>query len=140
MRPFSLVGIVLLLAVACGDAGSTTTSDPGDAMVQIMEYAASDQRARQWESLHPVHQEVATRTAYIKCSDGGIALDSIEVIEVFEESIPIALLGETETTAITTEVTLGDYSERLTTHLVDVDGEWRWTLDAIDAYEGGGCP
>ena len=121
-------------------------SDPGNAMIRILEYAGNDQRARRWASLHPAHQEIATRSAYVNCSEGGLSISSIEVIEVFEESFPVPRLGEVQTTAVTVEVSVNvlgeERSERLTAHLVDVDDEWRWIIPAedLDAYEAGDCP
>ena len=158
MRIAILLVVALGLAVAaCGDSASggegggdsnavTLPSDPADAALQQLEYVRNDQRARDWSTLHPAHQALVARGAYIECPTGGITITSTEVIEVFEENIPLAGLGDVDTTAVTVEIAgefLGnEVSDRITMHLIDVDGTWRWILtdEALDAFKAGDCP
>ncbi len=153
-----LLAAVLALLAACGSGGVDRTeetgraqeelpSDPGEVMLQFAEYDRNGQWARQWEHLHPAHQELASREAFLTCKQGNaISFDSSRVIEVFEETVPIPRIGEVNTTAITMELSVeignGERSERVTSHLLDVDGAWRWVLsnDALDAFEVGDCP
>ncbi len=145
---------ILLVAgmlMACGggasESGDELPSDPGEAMMQIDEYALDDQWGRVWEHLHPAHQEIAARDDFISCSDTTASpLISSKVIEVFDETLGVPRIGEAETKAITIERSMGkgddEISRRETSHLIDVDGAWRWMLDndSIDSFTAGECP
>ncbi len=147
-----LVAAVVIVACGDSDGGSnnddgavTLPGDPADAVIQLLEYTRNDQRTRQWSILHPAHQEIATRTAYIQCPRDEL-VGSTEVIEVFDETVPVPRLGEVSTTAVTietsTEIAGDEVSTRHTLHLIDLDGDWRWVLneEALDAFDAGDCP
>ena len=151
MWKYFLAVVLIAVVTACGGAAGEETdalpSDPGEAMLQIDEYALDDQWARLWEHLHPAHQEIAARNDFISCGDTAAApLISARVIEVFDETLDVARIGETETKAVTVERSMGrgddEITQRETSHLIDVDGAWRWMLnnDSIDSFAAGDCP
>ena len=127
--------------------------DAGDFLKEIIEQRAFGQNGRAWETLHPLHQEVVSRTDFVNC--GGqeeVSIEIVNVEEVEEYDEPLQMIpGETAevpTKAVTLRIeydipTLEDtQTETATLHAVAVEGEWRWILppDDYEAYEAGECP
>ena len=127
--------------------------EPGEFLRRHLEYELSGEFARSWDELHPSHQEVVTRERYAECraelferSGPSTELRSFEVLDVADDSEPIAGIAETSSKAVTAEITIGvngDSSTALDTlHAVHVDGRWTWVFPAgvYQAYASGSRP
>lgn len=146
-RTFVLVGTLALLAtigVACGggDGDKEGGDSPDAAILRLFDQLDKGQWGRQWEDLHPAHQAVVSRDSFIACaSEVQIDLDSVEVLEVYDE--PVSVEGASlPSKAVTVRLEAGPSSDEQTFHLLDVEGEWRWVMsdDALTAYRAGECP
>lgn len=137
-------------------ASPTTTSapetqradgGPGDVMKDLLRYQSLGQYGRAWESLHPAHQKIASRSVYDGCarevgaSSGEV---DVKVVEVYDDPIDIPAIPEKTSKAVTYRIRLigTDAAQTDTSHLVDVDGQWRWVLAPQDVpyYKRGECP
>lgn len=137
-----LASLLVFILVACGGGGD---SDSGaeDFAVDLVETMMRGQWGRAWESLHPAHQAIASRDAYIDCRQGdSIASFEVAVDDVFEESVNVQGIGELDTTAITLELSNDNAETFLTMHAVEVEDDWVWFMKAEDiaSYEAGECP
>lgn len=138
------------LLVACGGGGGGGDSDQSasEFVVELVETVAKGQHVRAWEQLHPAHQAIATREAYVACrEDTVVAIEDVKAIEEYPETEVIPELGETVTQAVTVSFRVGETTLRDTFHAVPDaaarhgDG-WRWVLPTADleAYRAGDCP
>jgi hypothetical protein len=146
MRRWALVALVALLAAGCGGEEDPAATGAGAAAVQKYENLYSGNFGRAWEDLHPAHQGVASRARFARCARQAIAvgdLESIEVLDVFDDDIRVAGLSERRAKAVRVRVT-SFQGESFTDedHEVEVDGRWRWILNsaAVAAYREGRCP
>ena len=166
LRPILLVKVGLgglVFAARWGQNGNgyhpedaleeTTLEDPGDFLRRHLEYELSGEFARSWDELHPAHQEVVTRERYAECraelferSGPSTELRSFEVLDVADDSEPIAGIAETGSKAVTAEITIGVNGDSRTAldtlHAVHVDGRWAWVFPAgvYQAYASGSRP
>lgn len=168
MKWSGVVGLVLTLIVAgcSGDddgskadnttaapsttsAPETQTEDggPGDVMRDLIGYQSLGQYGRVWDLLHQAHQEIASRSFYEGCArEVGASSGDVEVkvIEVYDDPIDIPAIPEKKSKAVTYRIRLSgtDATQTETSHLVDVDGKWRWVLapDDVRYYKRGECP
>lgn len=138
-----LASLLVFILVACGGGGDSD-SGAGEAAVDQFEAAIRGQWGRAWDDLIPEHQAIVSRDQYIACQEdqGDFPASDISVDETFEETVDVAVLGETETTAVTLKFESGDRSQFTTVHMIEVDGDWKWSLqaDALEAFEAGECP
>lgn len=137
------VALVLIVILAACGGGGDSDNGAGDAAVNQYEMAIRDQWGRVWDELHPAQQAVVPRDLYDECQSQTRMQDfDISVDETFEETIDVAELGEVETTAVTLEFDNGETSQFVTSHLIEVDGEWKWILpsEAVASFASGECP
>lgn len=99
-----------------------------------------------WDDLHPKHQQIAPRSRFVRCS-AQVApsgdLESIEVLDVFDDEAVIPGIEDGETKAVRVRVnSLQGDSDTFVNHQVEVGETWRWVLNAtaFQAYEMGRCP
>src|SRR5262245_39326465 len=166
LRPILLVKIGLgglVFAARWGQNGNgyhpevasegTTLEEPGEFLRRHLEYELSGEFARSWDELHPAHQEVVTRERYAEYraelferSGPSTELRSFEVLDVADDSEPIAGIAETSSKAVTAEITIGVNGDSRTAldtlHAVHVDGRWTWVFPAgvYQAYASGSRP
>lgn len=136
---------IILVAVLLAACGGGSEESAGDAAKRQFQYLADAQHGRRWESLHPAHQAVASRDAFIECgdeSDNGFQIEDIKIKETFAERQFVPELGEVDTMQVTASVRVNGLNVTDTYTEVAVDGQWRWTTtkDALDAYRKGECP
>ena len=99
-----------------------------------------------WEDLHPAHQKIAPRSLFVRCS-AQVAptgdLESIEVLDVFDDkaTIPGIQDGEVEAVRVRVNSLQGD-SDTFVNHQVKVGEKWHWVLnaEAFRAYQEKRCP
>jgi hypothetical protein len=130
-----------------------SVEEPWEFLRRHLEYELSGQFARSWDELHPAHQQVVTRERYAECraelferSGPSTELMSFEVVEVADDTVPIAGIPEERSKAVTAEITIGlngDSRSALDTlHALRVDGRWTWVFPAgvYHAYASGSNP
>jgi hypothetical protein len=148
VKRIALLAFVTLLALpACGGEVDPARTPAGAAQVVLMEDLYNGRFGRAYADLHPSHQTIVSRSQFIRCAREAIAvgqLDSIEILEVFDdETRDLQLEGE-QTKAVRIRLTFkdGQTVEPFENHEVKVGDRWRWVLnqDAIEDYQAGRCP
>jgi hypothetical protein len=148
VQRIALLAFVALLALpACGGEVDPARTPAGAAQVVLMEDLYNGRFGRAYADLHPSHQTIVSRSQFIRCAREAIAvgqLDSIEILEVFDdETRDLQLEGE-QTKAVRIRLTFkdGQTVEPFENHEVKVGDQWRWVLnqDAIEDYQAGRCP
>jgi hypothetical protein len=138
-----------LLALACAGCGGEedlATTGPGEAQVALLENVYGGKYNEAWADLHPSHQQIAPLQRFIRCSRQAATtgdLESIEVLDVFEDDAAIPAVKDGETRAVRLRITSfeGD-SDTFVNHAVKVGDRWRWVLsrNAVNAYRENRCP
>ena len=140
----SLLAVVLL--PACGGEVDPARTAPGAAQVRLFENLYNGRFDRAYDALHPAHQKIVPRKLFIDCARRTIAvhkLDSIEVLEVFDETVDLPGLGKQRAKGVRLRLTSTDgVIATLVNHEVKVGDGWRWVLSAkaVRSYRAGGCP
>ncbi len=139
-------GILALACAACGGDEDLASSGPGEAQVEVLDNLYGGRYDLAWEDLHPEHQRIAPRSRFVRCS-AQVApsgdLESIEVLDVFDDNAAIPGIDDGETKAVRVRVnSLEGDSDTFVNHQVKVGEEWRWVLNAaaFRAYQQGRCP
>jgi hypothetical protein len=146
MRVGALLGVVALLAAGCGGEEDLSRTGAGAAQVRFIENLYDGRFGRAWAALHPAHRRVVTRAMFARCSKLTIAtgdLESIEVLDIFDDDISIPRIPERRAKAVRVRVASfsGD-AFTVVNHEVQVGDTWHWVLNAssIRAYQRGRCP
>ena len=144
---YFLAAILAALALAgCGGEVDPARTAPGAAQVRLTEDIYNGRFGRAYNTLHPAHQAIVPRKLFVDCSRKTIAvhsLDSIEVLEVFDESVDLPGVGKQHAKAVRLRLTSTDgRTQTFVDHELKVGNTWRWVFSAkaIDAYRAGRCP
>lgn len=136
--------VVSLVLVACGGGSDDAGSDAEDRVISAVEAFYKNQAGRVYdEYLLPSQRDLIERAHFIACNTETAGMDAeIEVDEVYTETDTVATIGETETTAVTYQLTANDRTITNTSHGVEVDGAWYvyYPQDRLDTYAAGECP
>jgi hypothetical protein len=139
-------GILALACAACGGDEDLASTGPGEAQVEVLDNLYGGRYDLAWEDLHPRHQQIAPRSRFVRCS-AQVApsgdLESIEVLDVFDDDAAIPGIEEGEAKAVRVRVnSLQGDTDTFVNHQVKVGEKWRWVLnaDAVRAYQQGRCP
>jgi len=138
--------MLALACAACGGEADLARSGPGQAQVQVLENLYDGRYDRAWADLHPTHKKIAPLRLFERCS-AQVApkgdLESIEVLDVFDDEAVIPGIEDGETKAVRIRVNSfeGD-SDTFVNHEVKVGQKWRWVLNAgaVRAYQQKRCP
>lgn len=137
-----LVAVVAMTLAGCGgdDGAAETVKD------LVMESSSSNY-AEAWERLHPAQQPVVPKDLFVRCGVESEAkrdpkVDNVEILESEKVTKDIPWVGEVEATEVKFRMTQGDTSREAFYDMVEVDGDWRWTLSdrSLAAFEAGTCP
>ncbi len=145
--------VLLLIAAATVLAGCGGEIDPartpaGAAQVRFFEDLYNGRFVQAYNALHPAHQKIVPRTLFVRCAQQTISvgtLDSIDILDVFDETVRIPLLGKRRMKSVRARIT-STTGETFTTdppnHEVKVGESWRWVLNAaaVRDYQAGHCP
>jgi hypothetical protein len=138
--------LAVLILAACGGEVDPARTPPGAAQVRLFENLYNGRFGRAYDALDPAHQKIVPRKLFVDCARRTIAvhkLDSIEVLEVFDETVNLPALGKKQAKGVRLRLTstTGD-TATLVNHEVKVGNGWRWVLNAkaVRAYRSGGCP
>ena len=149
MKRIALLAFVALVALpACGGDNDDPARTPaGMAQVRLLEDLYDGRFAQAYADLHPSHQTIVSRPLFVRCARRTIPvgeLDSIEILDVYDEEAKGLVLGGEPTKAVEIRLTFtdGETAEPFVNHEVKVGDRWRWILNqnAIAAYEAGRCP
>lgn len=142
----AIAALSALVCAGCGGEEDLSASGPGEAQVTLLENIYGRNYDRAWADLHPAHQQIAPKERFVRCSQQVAtigALESIEVLDVFDDDAAIPNVDEGETRAVRLRVTSfeGD-SDTFVHHAVRVGDRWRWVLNerSVSAYRQGRCP
>ena len=146
MRRIALFAFVAVLALpACSGEVDPARTPAGEAQVELMEDLYNGRFGQAYADLHPSHQTIVSRSLFARCARESIpvgSLDSIEILDVFDDEIGLLPGGE-PTKGVRIRLTFkdGQSTEPFVNHEVEVDDRWRWLLNqkAIDAYRAGRC-
>lgn len=140
---------MVLLALACAGCGGDedlASSGAGEAQVEVLDNLYGGRYDLAWDDLHPEHQQIAPRTRFVRCS-AQVAptgdLESIEVLDVFDDEVVIPGIEDGEAKAVRVRVnSLQGDSDTFVNHQVKVGENWHWVLNsgAVRAYEQERCP
>ena len=140
---------VLLPAVAlagCGGDIDPATTPAGRAQVQYLEGLYKGRFGPAYDTLHPAYKKIVSRSQFSDCAASTIPvgeLDSIEVLDVFDDPVQIPDAGEQQAKAVRVRVTsTSGQSVTFVNHEVKVADRWAWVLSdsAVTAYQAGRCP
>ena len=98
-----------------------------------------------YATLHPAYQRIVPRSRFVACTRAAAlgGLDSIEILEVYNDPVDIPGSGEVPAKAVRVRLTSSDgEATTFVNHEVKVGPRWRWVLNgtAANAYRADRCP
>jgi hypothetical protein len=147
VRRLALLALVALLVLpACGGDEDLERTPAGMAQVELMDDLYNGRFGAAYDDLHPTHQNLVPRALFIRCARETIPvgqLDSIEILDVFDDETRAPLFGGEPTKGVRIRLTFanGESTEPFVNHEVRERGRWHWMLNqkAIDEYQAGRC-
>jgi hypothetical protein len=138
--------LIVLACAACGGEEDLAASGPGAAQVDLLAKLYDGRYERAWADLHPAHQRIAPKARFVRCAQEVAPtgeLESIEVLDVFDDDAAIPGIPEAESRAVRLRVMSfeGD-TDTFVNHSVRVGDRWRWVLNekSVEAYRRNRCP
>ena len=136
---------VAALVTGCGGDVDPASTPAGLAQVRFLDQLYNGQIERAYATLHPAYQRIVPRSRFVQCTRqaalGG--LDSIEILDVYEDPVQIPGGGKAGAKAVRVRLTSSDgQATTFVNHEVKVGPRWRWVLndDALKAFRAGACP
>ena len=136
---------VVALTAGCGGDVDPAATPAGLAQVRFLDQLYNGQIERAYATLHPAYQRVVPRSRFVQCTRraalGG--LDSIEVLDVYDDPVQIPGAGKAGAKAVRVRLTSSDgQATTFVNHEVKVGPRWRWVLNdaALKAFQAGKCP
>ena len=138
--------LATLALAGCGGDVDPATTPAGRAQVEYLEGLYRSDFAGAYATLHPAYKKIVPRSQFIDCAASTIPvgqLDSIEILDVFDDPIQIPDAGEEKAKAVRVRIT-SDTGTAITfvNHEVNNADRWNWVLSdsAVSAYRAGRCP
>ena len=152
-RVFGITAVLVVagaLAVAAaprasGPPSAASPSDPGPFVKRLVVQMVHDDYARAWLTLYSAHKAVAPRWEYLYCELKSPIPGRIESLAIVRETsarFSVAGVGPVRGRAVTFRLVLRGLGEIThTSHVVAVQGGWRWILtpDRYRLYAADGC-
>jgi hypothetical protein len=132
-----------LLLAGCG--GSRSQDSPERAQTRVLEDIFTGQLDAAYAALHPAYQRLVSRQLFVGCARSTSLgnLDSIDVLDVYDDSVDIPGSGRVPAKAVRVQLTSSNRKLRpFVNHEVKVGSGWRWVMNrkAVTAYRAGRCP
>jgi hypothetical protein len=147
VKRIALLAFLAVLALsACGGDVDPAGTPAGRAQVVLLDDLYNGHFEKAYAELHPSHQAIVSRALFVRCARETVPagqLDSIEILDVFDEKTEGLELADEPSKAVRIRLTLADgESTTFENHSVKVGDRWRWVLNkkAIEAYKAGRCP
>jgi hypothetical protein len=142
--PLLALGATLLLAGCGGDVDPGHTP-AGLAQVRFLDNLYNGRLGPVYTSLHPAYRRLVPRKRFVACTRAAAlgGLDSIEVLDVYNDPVDIPGSGRVPAKAVRVRLTSSDgEATTFVNHEVEVGPRWRWVLNpaAVSAYRAGRCP
>ena len=145
---YLVLALLTALALAgCGGDVDPAATPAGRAQVQYLEGLYNGRFGAAYDTLHPAYKTIVSRSQFSDCAARTIPvgqLDSIEVLDVFDDPIQIPGSGEQKAKAVRVRITStsGETLKPFKNHEVKVADRWTWVLSdkAVTAYQAGRCP
>ena len=145
---YLVLGLLATLALAgCGGDIDPATTPAGRAQVKYLQDLYQGRFGPAYDTLHPAYKKIVSRSQFSDCAASTIPvgqLDSIEVLDVFDDPVQIPDAGEQKAKAVRVRITStsGQTLEPFVSHEVEIAGRWTWVMndDAVAAYQAGRCP
>ena len=138
--------LATLMLAGCGGDVDPATTPAGRAQVRYLEDLYNGRFGPAYDTLHPAYKTVVTRSQFSDCAASTIPvgqLDSIEVLDVFDDPVQVPDAGEQKAKAVRVRIT-SDSGTAITfvNHEVNSADRWNWVLSdsAVSAYRAGRCP
>jgi hypothetical protein len=139
---------VALLALAAGCALDEDEADreAGAAVKRVIEQEYVGDYEGAWDTLHPRHQRLVSRSEYEECRRGIDVLgtlQSAQILDVTDERLNIyGLRPNTPSKAARIRITTDESEFTATYHVVRVQDQWRWVLSdrAARGFARTDCP
>ena len=146
VRYLLLALLVTFTLAGCGGDVDPATTPAGRAQVKYLQDLYNGRWEQVYDTLHPAYKKIVSLSQFTDCSASTIPvgeLDSIEVLDVFDDPIQIPDAGEQKAKAVREQITsTSGKSVTFVSHEVKVGDRWNWVLNdsAVTAYQAGRCP
>ena len=147
VRRLALLGFAVVLVLsACGGDIDPASTPAGKAQVVLLDDLYNGRFEKAYGDLHPTHQAIVSRGLFVRCARETVPvgqLDSIEILDVFDDRTEGLMLGDAPSKAVRIRLTLADgEAETFENHSVKAGDRWHWVLNekAIEAYKADRCP
>lgn len=147
VRYLVLVLLVTVALAGCGGDIDPATTPAGRAQVKYLQDLYQGRFGQVYDTLHPAYKKIVSRSQFSDCAASTIPigqLDSIEILDVFDDPIQIPDAGEQKAKAVRVRITStsGVTLEPFVNHEVEVADRWTWVMsdEAVTAYQAGRCP
>jgi hypothetical protein len=145
---YLVLGLLATLALAgCGGDIDPATTPAGRAQVNYLQDLYQGRFGQVYDTLHPAYKKIVSRSQFSDCAASTIPvgqLDSIEILDVFDDPVQIPDAGEQKAKAVRVRITStsGVTLEPFVNHEVEVADRWTWVMrdEAVTAYQAGRCP
>jgi hypothetical protein len=143
----ALLATLALALAGCGGDVDPATTPAGRAQVKYLQDLYNGRFGPAYDSLHPAYKKIVSRSQFSDCAASTIPvgqLDSIDVLDVFDDPIQIPDAGEQKAKAVRVRLTStsGETLEPFENHEVKVGDRWTWVMSdrAVTEYQAGRCP
>jgi hypothetical protein len=140
-----LVAAGALAGAAAPRAAAPDSPDARTFVKRLVVQMVRDDYSRAWLTLHPAHKAVAPRWEYLYCelkSPIPGSIQSLDVVRVVDEPVAVPGVGRVRGKSVTFRLVLrGLGTVEHTSHIVSVDGGWRWILtpERYQLYRSDSC-
>jgi hypothetical protein len=138
--------LATLALAGCGGDVDPATTPAGRAQVQYLEGLYRGDFGAAYDTLHPAYKKIVSRSQFSDCAASTIPvgqLDSVEILDVFDDPIQIPGAGEQKAKAVRVRITSASGTAiTFVNHEIKVADRWNWVLSdsAASAYQAGRCP
>ena len=137
--------LAMTMLAGCGGETEPAATPAGRAQARVTEDLYTGRYNRAYAALYPAHQRLVQPARFAECAKATTprGLESLEVLDVFDDAILIPDVRERKAKAVRVRTTLSTgETETFVNHEVKVGDRWRWVLNAsaVAAYRAGRCP